>query len=93
MIDNIKEFLGVKDDYKVPEALLNCLMDSGQQTKLFDQLPEFDKSKDAFYEYFQDEHAQKGALKQEYTPNEIAVLIQRLVGYVSYIEKVGAKQC
>lgn len=78
----MNELLGVNDSYKAPEAMLKILYDKDSREKLMKQmlLESSDVSEDRFKEYFENEHEDRKAKKQDFTPPSISKLMARLIG-------------
>lgn len=74
MIDYNKLF-GVEDSYQAPEKIMSILFDKDEREKLFMKLLQANDFKidfDWFFEYFQDEHADRKNKKQDFTQNAFA---------------------
>ena len=82
-MDNAKinELFGIKESFELPERLMSVLMDKAQREAVFNEFLQydFDFSHDCLRDYFQDEHAARSALKQDYTPDCICDLISLLM--------------
>lgn len=82
-MDNAKinELFGIKESFELPESLMSVLMDKAQREAVFNEFLQydFDFSHDCLRDYFQDEHAARSALKQDYTPDCICDLISLLM--------------
>lgn len=75
--------LGVKETYKAPEALLKVLYDKEKREKVFAAFLEYfdyEMDRDWFTEYFQEEHAERKTLKQDFTPESVTSLLAELTG-------------
>ena len=72
--------LGIKENYEMPEKLLSILLEDQEKEKLFCSLLEYEQdfSKDWFTDIFQDEHGDRNALKQDFTPDCLCDLINRI---------------
>lgn len=80
MIDYNKIF-GIEDSYQAPEKIMKILYDKDKREKLFRELLEandYNVDFDWFYEYFQEEHADRKNKKQDFTPKSVAELLTRL---------------
>lgn len=77
----INELFGIKESFELPEKLMSVLMDKEQREKVFNEFLQydFDFSHDCLRDYFQDEHAARSALKQDYTPDCLCDLIAALM--------------
>ncbi|KZE78231.1 methylase [Paenibacillus elgii] len=80
---NINQMLGINDSYQAPAQIMKILYDRKRREEVFMKFLEafnFDVSYDWFYEYFQDEHADRIRKKQDFTPKGVADLIVALAG-------------
>jgi len=86
-IDAINQILGIKESYQAPEKLMDRMMDDQKRAETFDAFLEREKdmSREWFHEYFQDEHADRKAKKQDFTPDSVSNLMSRLVGTDKYM--------
>ena len=77
----INELFGIKESFELPERLMSVLMDKEERKKNFNEFLkyDFDFSHDCLRDYFQDEHAARSALKQDYTPDCLCDLISALM--------------
>ena len=82
-LDNnkINELFGIKESFELPERLMGVMMDKEQREAAFNEFMQydFDLSHDCLRDYFQDEHAARSALKQDYTPDCICDMISLLM--------------
>ncbi|WCF11423.1 SAM-dependent DNA methyltransferase (plasmid) [Paenibacillus thiaminolyticus] len=79
---NINKLLGISDSYQAPAQLMKILYDRKKREELFMEFLEafnFDVSYDWFHDYFQNEHADRKRLKQDFTPVCVADLLISLV--------------
>lgn len=78
--ERINEILGVREAFELPEKLLKSVLENN--TKLYDVFisEEPDLEKDLFNEYYQTEHGDRDKLKQDFTPQELAYLVNCLAG-------------
>lgn len=80
MVDYNKIF-GVEDSYQAPEKIMKILYDKDKREKMFKELLEvndYNVDFDWFYEYFQEEHADRKNKKQDFTPKSVAILLTEL---------------
>lgn len=80
MVDYNKIF-GVEDSYQAPEKIMKILYDKDKREKMFKELLEandYNVDFDWFYEYFQEEHADRKNKKQDFTPESVASLLTEL---------------
>ena len=82
-IDEWNTLLGIDDSYKAPDALWAILRDKERREALFRETLErhrYNVGYDWFHRYFQDEHADRKNLSQDFTPDSVATLLSRIVG-------------
>lgn len=81
----INNLLGIEESYKAPARIMEILYsDKSERDEVFRNfLKEFnnDVSYDWFYEYFQEEHADRTKQKQDFTPRSVSKLLSEIVGY------------
>lgn len=76
----VNKILGIADSYQAPERMLQIVMSDNheERDRIYQQLADMfdnDYSKDWFFEYFQEEHADRHQNKQDFTPPCIASII------------------
>ena len=76
----INNLLEIKESYELPDKLMTLLLDNHSMIMLFDKFMEYDidLTKDLFRDYFQEQHADRKGLKQDYTPDAICKIISKL---------------
>lgn len=76
----INNLLEIKESYELTDKLMSLLLDNNSMIKLFDKFMEYDidLTKDLFRDYFQEQHADRKGLKQDYTPDAICKIISKL---------------
>ena len=76
----INNLLEIKESYELPDKLMTLLSDNHSMIMLFDKFMEYDidLTKDLFRDYFQEQHADRKGLKQDYTPDAICKIISKL---------------
>ncbi len=82
-VKTINQILGIKESYQAPSRLMDILYDRERREDVFMQFLEafnYDVSYDWFHEYFQNEHADRKEKKQDFTPNSVSDVLNRLVG-------------
>lgn len=80
---NYDEIFGVDDSYKLPDRIMKMLFDKEEREEVFMTLlraNDMNVDFDWFFEYFQDEHADRKKAKQDFTPECVADLLSKLVG-------------
>ena len=73
-----------KEGFELPDKIIDLYINNRHKleyiaNELSDGIDLNDKDSDLFLEYFQTEHSDRKALKQDYTPGEISKLIYKLV--------------
>lgn len=84
--EEYNRLLGITESYNAPFALWKILRDKEKRESLYMEFLEAfdgDVSIDWFHEYFQDEHADRKAKKQDFTPMSVAKLVSHLIGDTS----------
>ena len=79
---NYNKILGIDDSYQAPEKIMNILFNKKEREELFMKLlvaNEYNVNFDWFFEYFQNEHAERIKKKQDFTPECVADLLSKLV--------------
>lgn len=79
---NYNELFGVEDSYQAPEKIMNTLFNKKEREELFMKLlaaNDYNVNFDWFFEYFQNEHAERIKKKQDFTPECVADLLSKLV--------------
>lgn len=77
--EQINRILNITESFQLPERLLSLML-SDQRNDIFDRflMIEDDLSFDWFTDYFQEEHSNRNAMMQDFTPRELAGLLPRL---------------
>ena len=88
----INDLIGIKESYELPSKLLPILLDEDEKEKLFDGFIDHEKdlSFDWFVDYFQEEHGDRGKLKQDFTPYGICELADAITGKGEVIADICA---
>lgn len=79
-VETVNQILRIDDAYKAPDRLLNLMLDDDKRVATFKNFLKVstDLSFDWFHEYFEDEQAERKSKKQDFTPDSIAVLLNKL---------------
>ena len=79
-VKTVNKLLGIEESYKAPEKMLQLMLDDQQRPGLFKQFlaVSTDLKFDWFHEYFEDEQAERKSKKQDFTPDSVATLLNRL---------------
>lgn len=77
----INSIFGINESFELPKVLLSKLMNESEKDKLCDKLLQydFDYKNDCLRDYFQENNANRNALKQDYTPDCLCTLISKLM--------------
>lgn len=83
--DKINELLGIEESYQAPYVLMDILNNPQKRETLADQFinEESDLTFDWFTNYFQEEHSDRKNKKQDFTPDEVVQLVDKLSGNFS----------
>ena len=87
------EIFGIRDSYEAPSRVLQLLTESSKvdRNDCFYRLAKvnnFDFAKDWFWEYFQDEHADRKQNKQDFTPPSITKIVHSILR-ATHLEKTS----
>lgn len=84
IMTEVNKILSINDSYEAPERVLKIVTSDNKKER--DQiyyelakLNKFDFSKDWFWEYFQEEHADRHQNKQDFTPVGISSIIHHIL--------------
>lgn len=79
-VNTVNKILNIDDAYKAPDTLLALMLDKIQRENIFKKFLNIstDLSFDWFHEYFEDEQAERKSKKQDFTPDSIATLLNKL---------------
>ena len=79
-VNTVNKILNIDDAYKAPDTLLALMLDKTQRENIFKKFINIstDLSFDWFHEYFEDEQAERKSKKQDFTPDSIATLLNKL---------------
>ena len=84
MLDNekFKALIGISENYEMPEKLMKILENQEDRERIFTILAdqETDMSYDWFTDVYQQEHGDRDALKQDFTPRCLTECLAGLVG-------------
>ena len=77
--NDINQIMGITESFLLPERMMQILL-SGEKSLIFDRFRELesDLSFDWFTDYFQEEHANRNAMMQDFTPKELTQLLPEL---------------
>lgn len=86
------KILGITESYKMPDVLMEKLLNKNERTQLFDSLMLEGESltHDWFTEYFQTEHGDRDKLKQDYTPDCVCEIAAAICGNCETVADICA---
>lgn len=78
--ETLERLLGVNESYQLPDALMAAMLDGGRREALLSSLVEAGalEATDPLRDYFQENHANRDAMMQDYTPDCLCELVSRL---------------
>lgn len=76
----INKILEIDDSYKAPTRLMEILFDKEKRESVFKEFltVDYNLDQDCFYQYFQEEHAERKKYAQDFTPSSIGQLLAEL---------------
>lgn len=75
----LNAFLGIRESYQMPDALMAALLDPARRAELLGMVADgVDGETDPLRDYFQENHANRDAMMQDYTPDCLCKLVSRL---------------
>lgn len=81
-LSKINDILGIKESYEAPARVMEILKNPDERKQIFLKFLEdfnYDVSYEWFYNYFQDEHADRKNNKQDFTPKCISNLVSEML--------------
>ncbi len=84
ILSKVNRLIGVGESYKAPAKIMEIISDKKTaRDTFFKFLPEFDYdlSYEWFYKYFEDEHADRRNIKQDFTPKCVSRLMSEMYGH------------
>lgn len=80
-VSDINKLFGVSESFMLPDRLM-ALLFSEEINSIFEKYSSLmgDLSCDGFTEYFQEEHSNRKAMMQDFTPKELSSLVARIAG-------------
>lgn len=75
----LNAFLGIHESYQLPDALMTALLDKSRRAELLGMVAGgIDGATDPLRDYFQENHSNRDAMMQDYTPDCLCELVARL---------------
>lgn len=72
-------YLGIKESYQLPGALMSAMLDQSRREELLALVSGMaDGQTDPLRDYFQENHSNREAMMQDYTPDGVCELVARL---------------
>lgn len=80
-VQKLNELFGVAESYKIPDKMMELLLDDSNRVQFFDRLiaSGADLSTDFLRDYYQDEQGDRNRLKQDFTPDCICDLVATML--------------
>ena len=80
-VSDINKLFGVSESFMLPDRLM-ALLFSEEINSIFEEYSSLmgDLSCDGFTEYFQEEHSNRKAMMQDFTPKELSSLVAQIAG-------------
>lgn len=80
--DFVHSTLGISEAWELPEVLLSAMLDDARRESILSQFADAmdDLAHDNLTDYFQDEHGDRDALKQDFTPMALCDLVAEMAG-------------
>ena len=75
--DEFNRIFGIKESFELPDKLMTIIESKQERERLFDQFTEREKdlTYDWFTDYFQEGHANREALMQDFTPRSVTDIL------------------
>lgn len=76
------DVLGISEAWELPEALMSAMLDDARRDGMLSRVAEVteDMAHDGLTDYFQNEHGDRDALKQDFTPQAVCDLVAGMAG-------------
>ena len=89
--EQVNSIIGIKESFELPNKLMKILQ-SSQREKIFNDFMEIGEELDHdwFTQYFEEEHANKSKMAQDFTPKEVADLVASMAGEADCITDLCA---
>lgn len=80
--DDVNRIIEISESYQMPDRLMEILSDTEWMNRVCDDFLKIDDNlgRDWFTEYYQQEHGDRDALKQDFTPDCICKIISGIIG-------------
>lgn len=81
-VDTVNNILGIEDSFKASIAIEDKIKDPDAWLKMLEEFDKLDsdKSYDWFTDYYQEEHSDRSKNKQDFTPDGVVTLVDKLTG-------------
>lgn len=78
----INKIIGINESFKLPDRLMEILLNDEERDKTMTAFMEVGESLDHdwFTQYFEEEHANKSKMAQDFTPSAVADILAEVVG-------------
>lgn len=80
--NDINRIMGISESYELPYKIMQIILNEDEMKKILDKFMELgeDLESDWFTEYFEEQHANKTKMAQDFTPKEICDLAAYILG-------------
>ncbi|WP_304057804.1 SAM-dependent DNA methyltransferase [Levilactobacillus namurensis] len=80
--ETVNRLLGIAESFKAPEAIMDFILNKDKRRMKFREFLQVstDMSFDWFHEYFESEQSDRKHKKQDFTPQTVATILNRIVG-------------
>lgn len=84
--ETLNELLGIHESYQMPDALMAAMLDDRKREQLLEMVGDgVSEATDPLRDYFQENHSNRDAMKQDYTPDCLCDLVARLAPDVPHM--------
>ena len=90
--EQINKILGISESFKMPETLMQIVLDDDRRDMVMDEFMQIGESLDHdwFTEYFEEQHSNKTKMAQDFTPRGVSDLLSYIIGKPKTIADVCA---
>lgn len=80
--DDINRIFGISESYMLPDRLMQILLNKSDMEAVFNEFLAIspDLSEDWFTDYFQENHSNRDAMAQDFTPESIRMIVSGIAG-------------
>lgn len=90
--EDINRILGITESFELPNRLMTILEDKETRIEIMDRFMSLGETLDHdwFTEYFEEQHANKSKMAQDFTPEAVGALAARIIGHNRSVADVCA---